>query len=163
MYILIVFLPLFAACLAGFGGRYLGNKGAQIITIFALFLAVLLAGFAFYTVGLQHNPSYIHLYPWINVGTFQVNWGFLFDELTVTMCLMVTFISLLVHTYSIDYMATDPHQPRFMAYLSLFTFFMLVLVSGDNLVQLFVGWEGVGLCSYLLINFWYSRDRKSVV
>merc|ERR1712024_299630 len=85
----------------------------------------------------------------------------MFDSLTVTMCCVVTFVSTLVHLYSVEYMSNDPHLPRFMSYLSLFTFFMLILVTADNYIQLFVGWEGVGLCSYLLINFWFTRIQAN--
>jgi NADH:ubiquinone oxidoreductase subunit 5 (subunit L)/multisubunit Na+/H+ antiporter MnhA subunit len=92
---------------------------------------------------------------------FNVDWGFMFDSLTVTMCCVVTFVSSLVHIYSSEYMSHDPHLPRFMSYLSLFTFFMLILVTADNFIQLFVGWEGVGLCSYLLINFWFTRIQAN--
>merc|ERR1712093_338997 len=88
---------------------------------------------------------------------FSTSWGFMFDSLTVVMLVVVTCVSTLVHLYSTEYMGGDPHLPRFMSYLSLFTFFMLILVTADNFVQLFVGWEGVGLCSYLLINFWFAR------
>lgn len=91
----------------------------------------------------------------------NIDWGFMFDSLTVCMCVTVTFISLLVHLYSMEYMSHDPHLPRFMAYLSLFTFFMLILVTADNLIQMFVGWEGIGLCSYLLINFWFTRIQAN--
>jgi NADH-ubiquinone oxidoreductase chain 5 len=100
---------------------------------------------------------YIKLGTWISSEVMHVDCGFMFDSLTATMCVVVTFISFLVHLYSIEYMSHDPHLPRFMSYLSLFTFFMLILITGDNFIQMFVGWEGVGLCSYLLINFWFTR------
>jgi len=99
--------------------------------------------------------------PWMNSELLNVDWGFLFDSLTVTMCCIVTFVSSLVHLYSTEYMSHDPHLSRFMSYLSLFTFFMLILVTADNYVQMFVGWEGVGLCSYLLINFWFTRMQAN--
>jgi NADH-ubiquinone oxidoreductase chain 5 len=104
---------------------------------------------------------YIKLISWIDSEFFNVDWGFLFDSLTAVMCCVVTFVSFLVHVYSVEYMSHDPHLPRFMSYLSLFTFFMLILVTADNYVQLFVGWEGVGLCSYLLINFWFTRIQAN--
>ena len=95
-------------------------------------------------------------------GTLNINWGFHFEKvLTVVMCCVVNFISFLVHLYSVEYMKYDPHLPRFIGYLSLFTFFMLILVTADNFIQMFVGWEGVGLCSYLLINFWYTRIQTN--
>ena len=105
--------------------------------------------------------TYIVVSPWVYSEILNINWGFLFDGLTVTMCVIVTFISFLVHYYSIEYMSHDPHLPRFMSYLSLFTFFMLILVTADNFIQMFIGWEGVGLCSYLLINFWFTRIQAN--
>ena len=157
MYLALIFLPLFGFLFAAFFGRNLGFKGATIITIGCLFSSSLLSFFAFYEVALAGSPVYIELCRWIDSESFNVSWGFLFDTLTVVMCVVVCFISLLVHIYSAEYMAYDPHLPRFMSYLSLFTFFMLILVTADNYVQMFVGWEGVGLCSYLLINFWFTR------
>jgi NADH-ubiquinone oxidoreductase chain 5 len=111
----------------------------------------------FFEVGFSGSPCYIKLSPWLDCEMFDACWGFYFDSLTVSMCFTVTLISTLVHLYSTSYMSHDPHQPRFMAYLSLFTFFMLMLITADNFIQLFLGWEGVGLCSYLLINFWFTR------
>ena len=107
----------------------------------------------FFEVGFSGSPCYIKLSPWLDCEMFDACWGFYFDSLTVSMCFTVTLISTLVHLYSTSYMSHDPHQPRFMAYLSLFTFFMLMLITADNFIPLFLGWEGVGLCSYLLINF----------
>src|SRR5690606_25298172 len=98
---------------------------------------------------------------WVNSELFNVSFGFLFDSLTVVMLVVVCSISTLVHLYSLEYMSHDPHLPRFMSYLSLFTFFMLILVTSNNLLQMFVGWEGVGLCSYLLINFWFTRIQAN--
>ncbi|CAL6448416.1 unnamed protein product [Bathycoccus prasinos] len=108
-------------------------------------------------VGIAGSPCYIQLAPWFTSEFFDATWGFMFDSLTVVMLVVVTFVSTLVHIYSISYMSEDPHLPRFMSYLSIFTFFMLMLVTADNFIQLFFGWEGVGLASYLLINFWYTR------
>jgi NADH-ubiquinone oxidoreductase chain 5 len=122
-----------------------------------MFLTFLISVFVFYEVALIGCPVYIKLLDWINSETLNIDWGFQFDTLTVVMCCIVTFVSMLVHLYSTEYMVSDPHLPRFMSYLSLFTFFMLILVTADNFIQLFVGWEGVGLCSYLLINFWFIR------
>ena len=99
--------------------------------------------------------------PWIDSEMFTVNWGFMFDSLTVVMLIVVLFVSSVVHLYSTEYMGHDPHLPRFMSYLSLFTFFMLILVTADNFIQMFVGWEGVGLCSYLLISFWFTRIQAN--
>jgi len=112
-------------------------------------------------VVLSHSVCTVRLFPWIESNSLFVSWGFLFDSLTATMLIVVTVISVLVHLYSANYMSEDPHIPRFMSYLSLFTFFMLMLITADNFVQLFLGWEGVGLASYLLINFWYTRIQAN--
>jgi NADH-ubiquinone oxidoreductase chain 5 len=161
MYLLLVFLSVIGSCFAGFFGRYLGSWGSSIITTSCLFVSLLLSFFAFYEVVFFNSFVYIKLSTWINSELLHVDWGFMFDSLTVSMCIVVTFISFAVHLYSIEYMSHDPHLPRFMSYLSLFTFFMLILVTADNFVQMFVGWEGVGLCSYLLINFWYTRIQAN--
>ena len=161
MYLILVFLPLIGSCCAGLFGRCLGPKGASVLTVTCLFLTFLLSLFSFYEVSILGYPVYIKFVSWINSETFNVDWGFMFDSLTVTMCCIVTFVSTLVHLYSTEYMVADPHLPRFMSYLSLFTFFMLILVTADNFIQMFVGWEGVGLCSYLLINFWFTRIQAN--
>ena len=157
MYLNIVFLPLLGSFLGGGFGRFLGPFGAGIITTVCTGCSFLISCFAFYEVGFSGSPCYITLLTWFNSEYLCANWGFQFDSLTVIMLIVVTFISTLVHLYSNEYMSHDPHLPRFMSYLSLFTFFMLILVTADNLIQMFVGWEGVGLCSYLLINFWHTR------
>ena len=161
MYLILVFLPLISSISAGLFGRFLGPKGSSIVTVSMLILTFLTALFSFYEVALLGSPVYIKLTPWINSEVLNVDWGFLFDSLTVTMCCIVTFVSSLVHLYSTEYMSHDPHLSRFMSYLSLFTFFMLILVTADNYIQMFVGWEGVGLCSYLLINFWFTRIQAN--
>jgi len=161
MYLLLVFLSIIGSCLAGLFGRYLGSWGSAFITTGCLFLSLLLSLFAFYEVALVGCFVYIKLTTWISSEVLNVDWGFMFDSLTVTMCVVVTFVSFLVHLYSTEYMSHDPHLSRFMSYLSLFTFFMLILVTADNFVQMFVGWEGVGLCSYLLINFWFTRIQAN--
>lgn len=161
MYILLVFLSLIGFCITGLFGRFIGPKGAAIITTSCLTLSFLLSLFAFYEVGLMGSPVYIRLATWVSSEVLLVNWGFLFDGLTVVMCIVVTSISSLVHLYSIEYMSHDPHLSRFMSYLSLFTFFMLILVTADNFIQMFLGWEGVGLSSYLLINFWFTRVQAN--
>jgi len=161
MYLNIVFLPLCGSFLSGLGGRFIGPFGAGIITTFSVFTSLLLSFFAFYEVGFSESPCYIKLLTWFDSEYLCANWGFQFDSLTVIMLIVVTFISTLVHLYSTEYMSHDPHLPRFMSYLSLFTFFMLILVTADNFIQLFVGWEGVGLCSYLLINFWFTRIQAN--
>jgi proton-translocating NADH-quinone oxidoreductase chain L len=161
MYSLIIFLPLIGSISAGLGGRFLGPRGAGLITTSCMVLTLILSCIAFYEVGLSGSICTFKLIPWINSELFTVWWGFLFDSLTVVMLVVVSFVSTLVHLYSTEYMSHDPHLPRFMSYLSLFSFFMLILVTADNLVQMFVGWEGVGLCSYLLINFWYTRIQAN--
>ena len=161
MYLLLVFLPLIGSCCAGLFGRKLGPYGASCITVTCLLLTFFLSLFAFYEVSLLGCCVYIKLVPWINSELLNVDWGFLFDSLTVVMCCVVSFVSSIVHLYSTEYMSHDPHLPRFMSYLSLFTFFMLILVTADNFIQMFVGWEGVGLCSYLLINFWFTRIQAN--
>ena len=161
MYLLLIFLSIIGSCLAGLFGRYLGPWGSSIITTSCLFLSLLLSFFAFYEVAFVGCCVYIKLATWISSDVLHVDWGFMFDSLTVSMCVVVTFISFLVHLYSTEYMSHDPHLPRFMSYLSLFTFFMLILVTADNFVLMFVGWEGVGLCSYLLINFWFIRIQAN--
>lgn len=161
MYLLIVFLSLIGSCVAGLFGRYIGSWGAAVITTSCLFLSFLLSLFAFYEVALLNCFVYIKLTTWISSSVLNIDWGFMFDSLTVVMCVVVTFISFFVHLYSTEYMSHDPHLARFMSYLSLFTFFMLILVTADNFIQMFVGWEGVGLCSYLLINFWFTRIQAN--
>lgn len=161
MYLLIIFLPLIGSIFGGFLGRYIGGRGAALITTGSVMLTAVISLLGFYEVGLSGSPVYINLFTWIDSDMFNVTWGFRFDSLTVVMLVVVTVISALVHLYSIEYMAHDPHLPRFMAYLSLFTFFMIMLVTADNFLQLFLGWEGVGLSSYLLINFWFSRIQAN--
>lgn len=161
MYLTIVLLPFFGSIIAGIFGRFIGEKGSVIITTLSVFISWGFSCLAFYEVGLASCPTYIRLATWLELDVFHVDWSFCFDSLTVVMLFVVTFVSTLVHIYSSEYMGTDPHLPRFMCYLSLFTFFMLVLVTSDNFVQMFVGWEGVGLCSYLLINFWFTRIQAN--
>ena len=161
MYLNIIFLPLLGSIAAGFFGRFLGGKGAGLITTGTVCISWVLSFIIFYEVGLCHCPTFIKLATWIELDFFHADWSFCFDTLTAVMLVVVTFVSSLVHLYSMEYMGEDPHLPRFMSYLSLFTFFMLILVTADNFIQMFVGWEGVGLCSYLLINFWFSRIQAN--
>lgn len=161
MYLSILALPLFGSAVAGLLGRKIGVTGAHIVTTGALMTSALLALVAFYEVGLCGSPVSIELFSWIDSEFLLVNWGFLFDSLTVSMLLPVLVVSSLVHLYSVSYMAEDPHNQRFFSYLSMFTFFMLVLVAGDNYLILFIGWEGIGVSSYLLINFWYTRIQAN--
>nr|ANH09514.1 NADH dehydrogenase subunit 5 [Coeloseira compressa] len=157
MYILILVFPLIGALISGFCGRWLGYYGSSIFTMFCIILTTLFSYLAFYEIGFCGTVCYITLFPWISSSLVFINWSFLFDSVTVVMLVIVTTISSLVHFYSISYMDQDPHFSRFMAFLEIFTFFMLVLVTSDNLVQMFLGWEGVGLASYLLVNFWFTR------
>ena len=159
---LIVLLPLLAAAIAGLFCRVIGDRPAQFVTCAALLIAAALSIFVFIRIGFGPENAklvVVKLFSWMDSGTLAVTWSLRVDTLTAVMLIVVTGVSSMVHVYSVGYMAEDPSIPRFMAYLSLFTFFMLMLVTSDNLVQLFFGWEGVGLASYLLIGFWY--DKKS--
>src|SRR5476649_473836 len=161
---LIVFLPLVAAVIAGLFCRLIGDKPAQIVTCAALLIAAALSIFVFIHIGFGPEDSkmiVVRLFSWFASGTVDVAWSLRVDTLTAVMLIVVTGVSSVVHVYSVGYMAEDTSIPRFMAYLSLFTFFMLMLVTADNLVQLFFGWEGVGLASYLLIGFWYDRPSAN--
>ena len=157
MYLLIVLLPLISAITAGLFGRFIGREGSKYITTGSIMVTCAMSYCAFYEVALLGQPCHFDLMTWIDSEMFSFSWGFLFDSLTVVMLVVVTSVSSLVHLYSTEYMGHDPHLPRFMSYLSLFTFFMLILVTADNFLQMFVGWEGVGLCSYLLIGYWYQK------
>lgn len=161
MYLSLIFLPLLGTILTGFGSRWRGNYGAKLIPTIGIALTFFCSLYAFYEVGLCHSPCLIRVSPWRITETTTIYWGFLFDTLTCVRLVVVTSISTLVHLYSTEYMGHDPHLPRFRSYLSFFTFFRLILVTAENLVQRFVGWEGVGLCSYLLINFWYARIQAN--
>jgi NADH:ubiquinone oxidoreductase subunit 5 (subunit L)/multisubunit Na+/H+ antiporter MnhA subunit len=161
MYLLLVFLPLLSFISGCFFGRYLGRKLTCIITTSCIFISAFLSTIAFYEVAISEANCYIVLGTWIDSGLMHANWGFMFDSLTVIMLIVVTYVSSLVHLYSTSYMSGDPHLQRFMSYLSLFTFFMLILVTADNFVQMFIGWEGVGLASFLLISFWTTRIQAN--
>ena len=157
MYLSILILPLLGSMVSGLLGRKIGVSGSHIITTGCLLLSSILASVAYYEVGLSASPVIINLGSWVESELLNVNWEFSFDSLTVSMLIPVLYVSTLVHVYSISYMSSDPHNQRFFSYLSLFTFFMLILVSGGNYLVLFLGWEGIGVASYLLINFWYTR------
>ena len=157
MYQIIVFGPLLAAIIAGLFGRQLGDKGSQVITCGSLIISAILSWVVLFQVGFGHTVDHVTIMTWVNSGDLNFNWAFKIDTLTAVMLVVVNTISSLVHIYSVGYMSHDPHKPRFMAYLSFFTFAMLMLVTADNFVQLFFGWEGVGLASYLLIGFWYKK------
>ena len=160
MYILIIFLPLFGFFCGSLFGRFLGLGVCYITTLsagFTFFLSFSL----FYNILLTGNIYELTITSWIISDSLSISWCFLFDSLTCVLLVVVTFISTLVHLYSIEYMGQDPHLVRFMSYLSLFTFFMIILVTANNFLQMFVGWEGVGLSSYLLINFWFTRIQAN--
>ncbi|GJE02923.1 NADH-quinone oxidoreductase subunit L [Methylobacterium isbiliense] len=163
MYHAIVFLPLIGSLIAGLFGRRIGAKASEVITTSILFFAALLSWVAFFEVtgGAGHGATRVQVAHWFSAGDLVVDWAFRADTLTVVMLVVVTTVSSLVHLYSMGYMEEDPHRPRFFAYLSLFTFAMLMLVTADNLVQMFFGWEGVGLASYLLIGFWYEKPSAN--
>ncbi len=158
---IIIFLPLLAALVSGFFGKKIGNKASQIITSLFVSLSALLSIYIFYDVTINGYSNNILIAKWISSGLLDVNWSIKIDQLSSVMLVVVTLISSIVHIYSIGYMSHDPHQPRFMSYLSLFTFAMLVLVTSDNFLQLFFGWEGVGLCSYFLIGFWFKKPNAN--
>jgi NADH-quinone oxidoreductase subunit L len=159
---LIVFLPLQAAIIAGLAGRMIGDLAAKLITTGALFISAALSWWVFTGfLGGSAEPAVYPLFDWIRSGDLVIDWGLRVDALTAVMLVVVTTVSSLVHLYSWGYMEEDPSQPRFFAYLSLFTFAMLMLVTADNLVQMFFGWEGVGLASYLLIGFWYEKPSAN--
>jgi len=145
------------ALLTAFFGRFFGGRGSAVVAAVMQGCATLLSIVCFYEVALCACPCHITLSSWFYASLFEANWGFLFDSLALLMCCVVTIVSTVIHLYAISYMQQDPHLPRFMCYLSLFSCFMLILVTGDNFLALFLGWEGVGLSSYLLINFWYTR------
>jgi len=163
MYSAILFLPLVGALIAGLFGRIIGHKAAEYITSGFLVLAAVLSWVAFVRVGMATDATtqQIEIFQWITSGQLDVSWGIRVDTLTVVMLVVVNTISALVHIYSIGYMHNDPHRGRFFAYLSLFTFAMLMLVTADNLLQMYFGWEGVGLASYLLIGFWYQKPSAN--
>ena len=161
MEIELLFLPLLASITSGFFGKYLGDRNSEIITSVFVSISAILSLVLFYSVIVNGYESNVVVAKWINSGTLDVNWSIKVDALSSLMLVVVTLVSALVHIYSIGYMSHDPHKPRFMAYLSLFTFSMLTLVTSDNFLQLFFGWEGVGLCSYFLIGFWFKKDSAN--
>ncbi|HYM17069.1 MAG TPA: NADH-quinone oxidoreductase subunit L [Micropepsaceae bacterium] len=161
MYQAIVFLPLLGSMIAGLFGRVIGRHNSEIVPTALLFISAALSGYAFYDVAILGHGAIVSVAPWITSGDFNVDWTLRIDTLTAVMLVVVTGVSSLVHLYSIGYMEEDPHTPRFFSYLSLFTFAMLMLVTANNLLQMFFGWEGVGLASYLLIGFWYLRPSAN--
>ncbi|MFB9912714.1 NADH-quinone oxidoreductase subunit L [Rhizobium paknamense] len=163
VYKAIVFLPLIGAIIAGLFGRQIGAKASEVLTTSLMVLAAALSWYVFLSVGFGEHVETIKVpvLRWIQVGGIDVEWALRVDTLTAVMLVVVNSVSTLVHLYSIGYMHHDPHRPRFFAYLSLFTFAMLMLVTSDNLLQMFFGWEGVGLASYLLIGFWFKKPSAT--
>ena len=161
IYQAIVFLPILGALIAGFLGRAIGARPSEIITTLFLGIAAVLSWIAFVQVGFHGETTRVPLLRWVTSGELDVSWALRIDTLTAVMLVVVTTVSFLVHLYSIGYMAEDDSRPRFFAYLSMFTFAMLALVTSDNFLQLFFGWEGVGLASYLLIGFWYHKPEAN--
>jgi NADH-ubiquinone oxidoreductase chain 5 len=161
MYLTLLALPLSCfICLALFG-RFLGTRGSALLSVFSSVCCTLISCFIFYEVALCACPCHIVLAPFFHSELFDANWGFLFDTLSAVMCVVVTLVSCLVVIFSCSYMIEDPHFIRFISYLKLFTVAMLILVTADNYIQLFVGWEMVGLASFLLISFWFTRLQSS--
>jgi NADH-quinone oxidoreductase subunit L len=161
IYTAIVFLPLLGALIAGLGGRVIGERPAEIVTTAFLLIAAVLSWVVFVQVGFGHETHRVQVLRWITSGELDTSWSLRIDTLTAVMLVVVTTVSSLVHLYSIGYMHEDDSRQRFFAYLSLFTFAMLMLVTADNLLQMFFGWEGVGLASYLLIGFWYKKPEAN--
>ena len=157
----IIFLPLLASIISGFFGKKLGDRLSQIVTSLFVSTSAILSFFVFFKVINQNYENNIIISTWINSGSLSVNWSMKIDALSSVMLVVVSLVSAIVHIYSIGYMSHDPHKPRFMSYLSLFTFAMLTLVTSDNFIQLFFGWEGVGLCSYFLIGFWFKKESAN--
>ena len=161
MEISIIALPLIASIISGFFGKFIGDRNSEIVTSLLVTISAIFSVLVFYEVTVNQYEENIIIATWINSGSLDVNWSMKIDALSSVMLVVVTSVSALVHIYSIGYMSHDPHKPRFMAYLSLFTFAMLMLVTSDNFIQLFFGWEGVGLCSYFLIGFWFKKETAN--
>jgi len=158
---LIIFLPLIGSIISGFFGKFIGSRNSEILTSLFVSISSILSFLIFYKVFNENYINNLDIFTWINSGTFNVNWSIKIDALSSVMLVVVTLVSSIVHIYSIGYMSHDPHKQRFMSYLSLFTFSMLMLVTSDNFLQLFFGWEGVGLCSYFLIGFWFKKESAN--
>ncbi len=161
MYLLFIFLPFFSFFIAFCLSPFIGKKGTNYLTTLLIGFTALLSLFIFYEIVLFDSNCYFILFTWFQSGLLNIVWSCYFDQLTSVMCIMISVVSFCVHLFSINYMSSDFQQERFMGLLSLFTFFMIVLVISDNLLQLLFGWEGVGICSYLLINFWYMRKNTN--
>jgi len=161
IYSAIVFLPALGGLIAGLFGRLIGARPSELVTTGLLLVSCVLSWLVFWRVGFGQETAHVTIERWITSGELDIGWAFRIDTLTAVMFVVVTTVSALVHVYSIGYMHEDDSRPRFFAYLSGFTFAMLMLVTADNLVQMFFGWEGVGLFSYLLIGFWYTKPEAN--
>ena len=161
MEISIIALPLIASIISGFFGKFIGDRNSEILTSLLVSISAILSALILYKVIFNQYQENIIIATWISSGTLDVSWSIKIDSLSAIMLVVVTSVSSLVHIYSIGYMSHDPHKPRFMAYLSLFTFAMLMLVTSDNFIQLIFGWEGDGLCSYFLIGFWFKKETAN--
>jgi NADH-ubiquinone oxidoreductase chain 5 len=157
LYLTVLFLPLFSSLITGFLGRKIGTRGSHYISCASLLTTTILAIIIFFEAGFNNISTNIKLFRWIDIEQFSVFWNLNFDSLTISMLIPVLVVSSVVHIYSIEYMSHDPHNQRFFSYLSLFTFMMILLVTSNNFILMFVGWEGVGICSYLLVSFWFTR------
>lgn len=161
MYLSIIFLPFIGAFWAGIFGRKIGSVGSQWVTTGCIFVTSILSIIAFYEVGLNSSAVSINLTTWIDVEPIYVSFGFLYDDLTISILLAIVIVSFFVHIYSISYIANDPHNQRFFSYLSFFTAIIILLVTADNYLLIFLGWEGIGIASFLLIGFWLSRIQAN--
>src|SRR5438045_3547992 len=161
MDVAIVFLPLLGAVVTGLLGRRLGDTASELITCALVAASAVLSVVVFFDVAVHGHVRTTPLFSWIESGSLQADWSLRVDQLTAVMLVVVNVVSSMVHIYSIGYMHHDKSIPRFFCYLNLFTFSMLMLVTADNFIQLFFGWEGVGLCSYLLIGFWFDRPSAN--
>lgn len=158
---LTLICPLVGFLISFFLGKIIGKTGASIITTTFIYITMMLSIYIFYNVTVLKEIYYVDICDWISSYFVNIKWALQFDALTATMLLVVNIVSFCTHLYSVEYMEGDPYKVRFMSYLSLFTFFMIILITASNLFQLFVGWEGVGICSYLLINFWFHRIQAN--
>lgn len=158
---LTLICPLVGFFISFFLGKIIGKTGASIITTTFIYITMILSIYIFYQTVVLKEIYYVDLCDWVSSYYINIRWALQFDLLTATMLLVVNIVSFCTHLYSVEYMEGDPYKVRFMSYLSLFTFFMIILITASNLFQLFVGWEGVGICSYLLINFWFHRIQAN--
>lgn len=161
MYLTILLLPRISSIITGILGRKIGTTGTYLISNISIIISIILAIIIFYEVGICNSSVSINIINWIDSELINITWNFIFDSLTISIIIRVLIVSRIVHFYSIDYINRDPHNQRFFAYLSIFTFFIIMLVTGDNYLIIFVGWEIIGISSFLLINFWFTRIQAN--